>query len=808
MKKTSKRKSAAEVTATAKKDEPKGVDTKATGPTARSARAKADRPAATKGMKKTPERPTAVARERSTVPAPSRDGKPLIIVESPTKARTIAKFLSPDFSIKASNGHIMDLPKSKLGVDVEKNFEPQYVVLRNKSKTLKELRDAATRARQVFLAPDPDREGEAIAWHLQKYLEKANRNTSRLVFYEVTKDAMREALQHPEKVDLKKVNAQQARRIMDRLVGYLVSPFLWTTLRYGLSAGRVQSVALRLICEREEEILAFKPREYWSIEAHLLNHANEAFTARLHSVDGEKQEIGTGEAAEAYAAEIEKQRFAVESIREQEKKRNPFPPFTTSTLQQEASKRLRFSSKKTMAIAQQLYEGIDLGPEGQVGLITYMRTDSTRSSAQSIDQVRSHIKSHWGSPYLPAGARLYTSKGRTQDAHEAIRPTSVTRDPEHVKRFLSEPQFELYRLIWNRFVASQMAPASYHITSVDISAGRFLFRASGTRMTFDGFTSIYRDLEVQKEKKPEILPKLEQGEALRLDKLDTVQHFTEPPARYTEGTLVKALDENDIGRPSTYATIVSTILARKYVSVEKGRLKPTELGVTTSKILLRAFPDIFNIEFTSRMEDDLDLVESGEKQWVEVVREFYEPFQLDLASAEKSKAQIKQEFMTETGVVCELCGRKMVKKFGRAGTFLACSGYPECKFTRPVEEKAPEVMTDQKCDACGSPMKLKEGKYGRFLACSRYPECKATKPVEIGVQCPEPGCGGALVERRARTGRVFYGCSRYPECKFATSDHPVKRECPQCGQPVMVEKVSKKTGAKVRCLKCNYEESE
>ncbi|MBN1503951.1 MAG: type I DNA topoisomerase [Candidatus Eisenbacteria bacterium] len=747
-------------------------------------------------------------------PAPSRDGRPLIVVESPTKARTIAKFLGSDFAIKASNGHIMDLPKAKLGVDTEKDFTPHYVVMRGKLKVLKELKDAAARASRIYLAPDPDREGEAIAWHLKNYLSDTNSNSARLVFYEVTREAMLEALRHPEEIDSNKVDAQQARRILDRLVGYLVSPFLWTTLRYGLSAGRVQSVALRLICEREEEITSFKPQEYWSVEAELLGKTGEPFTAKLLLADGKKLEVGSEGTAKELADEIRSLAFSVADIREQEKKRNPFPPFTTSTLQQEASKRLRFSSKKTMTIAQQLYEGIDLGPEGQVGLITYMRTDSTRSSAQSIEQARALVEQTLGRAYLPDSPRSYQSKERAQGAHEAVRPTSVERTPDHVKRFLSEPQLELYRLIWARFVASQMAPASYHITSVDIRAGRFLFRASGSRMTFDGFTSIHRDPESpqQKDKKPEAVPRLSPGEELRLSKLDTFQHFTEPPARYTEGTLVKALDENDIGRPSTYATIVATILAREYVAVDRGRLAPTDLGVTTNRLLLKAFPDIFNVEFTARMEDSLDFVESGERKWEEVVREFYGPFKQDLDKAEKAKAQLREEVTEETGLVCERCGRKMVKKFGRRGPFYACSGYPECRFTRPIEEpKADGIAAfaaDEKCDVCGAPMTVKEGKFGRFLACTRYPDCKFTKPLEIGVECPREGCGGRLVERRSRSGRVFFACNRYPECKFATSDEPVKRKCPECGYPVMVRRVTKKAGTTLRCLRCNHEEPE
>ena len=736
------------------------------------------------------------------------DSRPLIIVESPTKARTIAKFLGTRFEIRASSGHVMDLPKAKLGVEIEKDFEPQYVLLRNKARALKEIKQAAERASEIYLAPDPDREGEAIAWHLQKYLSETNSKIKRLVFYEVTKEALVEALEHPQQVEMRKVDAQQARRVLDRLVGYLVSPFLWTTLRYGLSAGRVQSVALRLICEREQEISSFVTREYWSLEAELETGSHELFKARLITVEGKKTEICEEGSAKALAEELSKQAFSVQIVREDEKRRNPFPPFTTSTLQQEGSKRLRFSSKKTMSIAQELYEGVDLGPEGQVGLITYMRTDSTRSSAQSVEQVRNHIGASVGNAYLPDSPRIYTSKARTQDAHEAIRPTSVTRTPEQISKFLAEPQLQLYRLIWNRFVASQMAAARYHTTSADIEAGRFLLRASGTRMTFDGFTRIYKDVERAKEKKPELLPRLEQGEPLTLRKLDTIQHFTEPPARYTEGTLVKALDENDIGRPSTYATIVGTIIARKYVALDTGRLKPTELGMVTCGLLIKAFPDIFNIEFTANMEDNLDLVEAGDKQWVEVVREFYGPFRSDLEKAEKAKAALKAELITDTGLVCKLCGKKMVKKFGRRGTFLACTGYPECKFTMPVETGSPETVTDEKCEVCGSPMTVREGKYGRFLSCSRYPECTATKPMNLGIDCPEEGCGGKLLEKRSRAGKVFFSCSRYPACKFATWDLPIKQECPECGYPILVEKVTKKKGRTLRCPRCKHEQAE
>jgi DNA topoisomerase-1 len=736
------------------------------------------------------------------------NSKPLIVVESPTKARTIGRFLGRKFGIKASNGHIMDLPKAKLGVDVENNFEPKYVVLRKKSKALKAIKEAAAKASEVYLAPDPDREGEAIAWHLHQYLSKTNKNTKRLVFYEVTKDALQEALRHSQEIDMKKVDAQQARRVLDRLVGYLVSPFLWTTLRYGLSAGRVQSVALRLVCEREEEIASFVPREYWSVEAHLIGRAKEAFKAKLVSIAGEKAQIGNETEALATAEEIKRQDFSVKSIKEQERRRNALAPFTTSTMQQEASSRLRFSSKRTMMIAQQLYEGIDLGPEGQVGLITYMRTDSIRSSAASIEQARVHVTASMGKQYVPDSPRLYASKGRTQEAHEAIRPTSVGRTPEKIGKFLSDPQLKLYTLIWNRFVSSQMAPARYHTTSAEIEAGRFLFRASGTRMTFDGFTRVYRDAERSKGKALELLPELKEGERLKLQKLDSLQHFTEPPPRYTEGTLVKALDENGIGRPSTYATIVGTIHTRRYVSSEQGRLKPTELGMTTSKLLVKAFPDIFNVEFTATMEGSLDQVEEGSRQWVEVVREFYEPFKARLEKAEKAKSKLRAAVVADTGVVCEECGKKMIKKFGRAGAFLACSGYPKCRFTKPLEEGEEDVATDEKCDVCGAPMKVRQGKYGRFLSCSRYPECKSTKSLTLGIACPEEGCDGELVERRSKTGRVFFGCNNYPKCKFASWNRPVRQECSECGYPILVEKVTKAKGTTLQCLKCKHEQSE
>jgi len=724
-----------------------------------------------------------------------------IIVESPTKARTMSRLLGKDYVIKASNGHIRDLPKNKLGVNVDDGFEPEYVTIKGKSKILKDLRDTVNKVDEVFLGPDPDREGEAIAWHLANYLGKHSKGKlKRLRFYEVTRDGVSDALKKPQDIDMKKVDAQQARRVMDRLVGYLVSPFLWTTVRYGLSAGRVQTVALRLICEREEAIVSFKPKEYWSITAELKNSEGETFHAKLHKLSGKKASIPNEKTAVSIVESLADEKWSVAKVTRTKKKRNPLPPFTTSTMQQEAFKRLRFSGQKTMSIAQQLYEGVDVG-DGTVGLITYMRTDSTRLASDAVNTSRDFIGKHFGSDYVPTSPRAYRPKKAAQDAHEAVRPTSVTRTPESVKSYLSGPQARLYELIWRRFVACQMAPAAFEATSVDIDAGAALFRATGSVRVFDGYLAVYGDTDDNGS--DSTLPKLNEGEGLELLRLDPKQHFTEPPPRYTEGTLVKALEDYGIGRPSTYSSIVSTILGRDYVERDRGKLRPTELGITVSGLLVEVFPDVFNVDFTAFMESELDRVETGESEWARVVKDFYGPFSSKLSEAESKKAEIKKGLQEESDVVCEKCGRTMVKKFGRNGPFLACPGYPECKSTRPLDG---ELESEEKCEKCGAPMVIKRGRYGRFLACSKYPDCKNAQPLKIGVECPKEGCDGEVVEKQSKRGRVFYGCNKYPDCDFASWDKPVAVPCPNCGAPFMLHKVTKSGGETLRCRKCKHQE--
>ena len=736
--------------------------------------------------------------------------KPLIIVESPAKARTIGRIVGKGYSVMASQGHVRDLPKSKLGVDLEDNFDPNYTVIPSKKKIIKLLKEEAKSASAVLLAPDPDREGEAIAWHLQEVLGGSGKSYHRLVFHEITAQAVKESLAHPRDLDMKKVGAQQARRIMDRLVGYMISPFLWTTIRYGLSAGRVQSVALRLIVEREDEIRAFVPKEYWSILAHLLTPRGDALVAKLHKIEGKSPEIGREGDAKALVDEAKAGSFRIEDVKTTRRKRKPPAPFITSTLQQEAFKQLRFSAKKTMSVAQQLYEGLPVDGGEQVGLITYMRTDSTRVSDEAIGSVRQLIEKRFGKPYLPGEPRVYRQKQRTQDAHEAVRPTDAGRSPEDLERSLNKDQMSLYRLIWNRFLACQMSDQESDVTSVDIQAGnkgRLLFRATGTQLVFDGFTRVYREAEDPdgaEEDGKQVIPEVKANEDLRLKRLEKKQHFTEPPPRYSEATLVKVLEEKGIGRPSTYATIVSTILTREYVRREKGRLHPTDLGETVLKLLLKTFSDVFDVGFTAQMEEELDQVEEGAAGWTGVVRDFYEPFRRDLDAAEKAKSDLKVQIQEESDQICEKCGNKLIKKFGRNGPFLACPGYPECRFTRPLNPDEEPQATSETCPTCGSVMMLRRGRYGRFLACSRYPECKTTRPVPTGVPCARPGCSGGLVEKRSRRGKIFYGCDRYPDCDFAVWDRPVARPCPACKSPFLVEKETKTHGPHLYCPECRH----
>ena len=771
-------------------------------------------------------------------------GKSLVIVESPSKAKTISKYLGRNFVVKASVGHVRDLPKSKLGINLEKDFKPEYTVIRGKKKILDEIIDAAAKADKVYLAPDPDREGEAIAWHIadeitaatgkgKKGKKKAENRIFRVLFNEITEKAIKKAMEEPGEINTNKVHAQQARRILDRIVGYQISPLLWEKVKRGLSAGRVQSVAVRLICEREREIARFVPEEYWSVTARLSRKepqnrsAEGVFTAKLVAVGGEAVNLGNETEAGRIVSELDGASYRVQKVEKKEKKRNPVPPFVTSKMQQDASRKLRFTPKKTMMLAQQLYEGIELGEEGPVGLITYMRTDSTRTSEDAQREVREFIEQKFGREYLPEAPNQYKSKKNAQDAHEAIRPTSMKYQPDEIRNFLSKDQHLLYKLIWNRFLASQMRPEILEVTKVEIQAGRALFRANGNRVIFPGFSAVYSELKEEKpdggenaskdaepDEEENLLPALAEGDPLDLVSLDPKQHFTQPPPRYNEALLIKVLEENGIGRPSTYATIISTIQERKYVEKVDGRLKPSELGVIVNDLLVESFPELVNSEFTARMEEDLDHVEEGEKKWNDTVREFYTYFKKDLKKAESEMRDVKRE-ETPTHIDCEQCGRKMVIKWGRNGRFLACPGYPECKNTHDFVDEGngsirvvqKDVSTGETCVNCGKPMIIKVGRFGKFMACSGYPECKTTKPLSIGVKCPREGCPGNVTQRRSKKGRIFYGCSEYPKCDFAVWDRPVPKSCPQCNAPFLVEKVSR-AGIRVKCANkdCVYEE--
>jgi DNA topoisomerase-1 len=757
--------------------------------------------------------------------------KNLVIVESPAKARTLEKYLGKDFQVKASVGHILDLPKSKLGVDITDDFKPDYQVLRGKKKIIDELKRAAKGKENIYLAPDPDREGEAIAWHIAEQIGGGKQKLHRVLFNEITKRAVEEAIRHPQELDRNLYEAQQTRRILDRLVGYQISPLLWKKVRRGLSAGRVQSVAVRIICEREREIQAFAPKEYWSVTARLEGDHPPAFAARLFRVgedrlDPEKFRIENEGTAQALVERLRGATWVVGRVERKERRRYPTPPFITSRLQQEASRKLGFAPSRTMRIAQRLYEGVELGGEGAVGLITYMRTDSTRIGPEALQEVRQFIGERFGKPYLPDSAITYPSKKGAQDAHEAIRPTALSHAPERVAPYLSKEESALYTLIWNRFVASQMTPAVFDQTTVDITAADTLFRATGQIMKFDGFIRVYTEGRDEERKEGEEedeserqLPPLTEGERLRLHELLPEQHFTQPPPRFSQATLIKELEEKGIGRPSTYATIMTTILSKEYVAEDKSRrLRPTELGFLITELLVDAFPDILNVEFTAGMEDVLDQIEEGKQQWVAAMRRFYDPFARDLEHAEERMRDVKREGQP-TDILCASCGASMVIKWGRGGEFLACPKYPECKntknFTRDAEgtirvEEAQQI--DEKCELCGRPLQLRFGRYGKFLGCSGYPECKnvrpLVRPVPTGVACPD--CGqGEIVEKRSRSGKTFYSCNRYPQCKFATWERPVPEPCPQCNAPFVVEKTTKRYGTVRRCLSegCKYHET-
>lgn len=733
--------------------------------------------------------------------------KNLLIVESPAKSRTLKRFLGKNFEILATIGHIRDLPKSKLGVDTDNGFDIHYETIKGKGKIIRKLRESAKKSDVVYLAPDPDREGEAIAWHVAHEL-KAPEKIARVTFNEITKSAVLNALENTRHIDENLVNAQQARRVLDRLVGYKVSPFLWKTVAYGLSAGRVQSVALRIICEREKEINEFDEEEYWTIEALLADRDNAQILSKLVKIDDARPEIKNGAEAKKISDDLKTVRFIVKSVKESEKKRNPLPPFITSTLQQEAARRFYFTPKKTMMIAQQLYEGVELGGEGPSGLITYMRTDSTRVAESALKAVREYIKGSYGNKYLPKTAVRYKSKKGSQDAHEAIRPTYLDRPPEKVKGFLTKDQLNLYSLIWNRFVASQIKSAVYDTTSVDIDAGRYLFHSHSQSLKFDGFLKVYEESRENglngENGLVDYIPDLKAGDELSLVEVKPSQHFTKPPPRFSQASLVRTLEADGIGRPSTYATIVSTLLDRKYVEAQQRRLYATELGLTVNRILIDAFPSIFDVKFTAHMETDLDQIEMGKANWVDVVREFYNPFDARLETLTSKQKEIKESLTEATEEKCDNCGSPMVIKWGRNGRFLACSAFPECKTTKPLGESGDVIETDEKCEKCGSPMVIRTGRYGKFMACSAYPKCKTTKPIPTGVKCPKDGCGGDIVEKRSKKGKLFYGCSSYPECDFISWYKPVNEVCPGCGNSYMLEKVSQKKGPYVTCPSCKH----
>lgn len=737
----------------------------------------------------------------------------LVIVESPAKAKTIKKYLGKGYSVMASVGHVVDLPQKDLGVDVENDFAPHYVVIRGKSKVLKKITDSARGADEVFLATDPDREGEAIAWHIAERIRRATKpkkgdtgsgpRIHRALFNEITARAIKEAVGKPTDLKTSLFEAQQARRILDRLVGYRLSPLLWDKVRRGLSAGRVQSVAVRIVCEREDEIQKFVSTEYWSVVANLEGSKSPPFEAKLVKIDGADFAIGNGEDAGRIVDEIKAGQLTLASIRRKERRRNPAPPFTTSKLQQEAARKLGFTAKKTMALAQMLYEGVELGSEGSVGLITYMRTDSVRVADSAIEDVRGFIADRFGAESLPDKPVHYKGKKGAQDAHEAVRPTSCAYPPEAVEGYLERDALRLYDLIWKRFVASQMKPAVYDQTSFDIEAGRFLLRATGQVLKFPGFIAVYIEGEDEVKEKDEeenpTLPDLAEGEVLRLLGIEPHQHFTQPPPRFTEASLVKELEEKGIGRPSTYASIMATIQDKEYVRKIEGRFHPSELGKLVNELLVANFPRVLDVGFTAQMENELDEVEEGRRGWVATLKAFYTPFEEALAEARKKMRDVKRE-QVKTDITCEKCGNPMVIKWGRHGEFLACSNYPDCRNTKEFDKAADGTIcvkeaqvSEEKCDLCGSSMIVRRGRYGEFLACSKYPACKGTKSIGTGVSCPECKEGG-LVQKRTRGGRVFYGCDRYPKCKYALWDKPVPGPCPLCASPLLVEKYSRKTG--------------
>jgi DNA topoisomerase-1 len=764
--------------------------------------------------------------------------KSLLIVESPTKAKTLQKYLGNEFDVRSTKGHVRDLPKNELGVEVDQDFRPKYVTIVGKAKVISELKKAAAGVEDIYLGPDPDREGEAIAWHIAESLGEKDHRFHRVLLMELTQKAIKEALANPVALDRSRFESQQARRILDRLVGYQLSPLLWQKVKTGLSAGRVQSVALRLLVDREKAVLAFIPEEYWTLTACLEGKEPPRFAARLVKHKGKDIKPGDVVAVEGILEALEEVPFTVAEVQKKPQKRNPAPPFITSTMQMEANRKLRFSPQNTMRLAQRLYEGMDLGDEGPVGLITYMRTDSTRVSGEALDAVRGFIASSYGDKFLPKSPHRYKSPKGAQEAHEAIRPTDVSRRPEVVKKFLKKDELALYELIWRRFVASQMAQALFQLTTVDVAAREYLFRATATVMTFPGFTTLYQEAAEEAEAEAK-LPPLEKGDVLGLVDFDPQQHFTKPPPRYTEASLIKELEVQGIGRPSTYATILSNLQTRDYVLKIKTRLRPTELGMAVSDLLVASFPDIMDPKFTARLEEDLDKVALGQMSWLEMMREFYGPFAQELTEAKTKMTRFKT---LPTDFDCPKCGQKLLIRWGRAGEFLGCEAYPECDFTSDIQRDpngdmlapaapalagagqpgAPETgktgPTGLECPDCSKELLVRRGRRGEFLGCSGYPKCRFTRDLAFdpdgkptlaapgeqagGAPCPQEGCDGQLVKRRSRRG-IFFGCSRYPKCSFTLNQPPVETPCPQCHFPWL-----KKKGKKLICPKegCGYEE--
>jgi DNA topoisomerase-1 len=797
--------------------------------------------------------------------------KSLVIVESPAKAKTINKYLGRGYTVQASYGHVMDLPKKVLGIDTEKGFEPTYEVIPGKVKVISELKKAAKAADAIYLAGDPDREGEAICAHLAEVLGKTKADRKkifRVMFNEITPKAIKAAFDKPGQVDNNLVDAQQARRVLDRLVGYKISPLLWDKVRRGLSAGRVQTVALRLIVERENEIRAFTPKEYWTIHALLAAGSPPAFEAKLHRYKGEEIEVNNEAAAQKVVADVEKAKWLVSGVVQKEKRRFAPPPFTTSKLQQAGYNRLRYTAKRTMMLAQRLYEGVELGDEGSVALITYMRTDSVRVSNDALDQVREHIGSAYGPAYVPEKPNVYKSKKDAQEGHEAVRPTDVTRTPDSVRKYLEDDMFKLYQLIWQRFVASQMVPAVFDQTTIDIAVADYQFRATGSVMKFEGFLAAYQAAVEDDDKDPDdaesrTLPQVSEGERLTLDKIRPDQHFTEPPPRYTEATLVKELEEKGIGRPSTYASIISVIVEREYVNKDQGRFTPTMLGEKVSGLLVKSFEDIFDVGFTARLEEELDEIEEGKLPWRDAVKEFWDRFTVDLDRADDEMLSYKAgiptglkcekcgegeqlerisrhgfflgcsrypdcDFTRDLSEVtepvdpnappkieyCDNCGKEMQIKRGRFGVFLACTGYPDCKTTKRLMSgtkipRQPDVPLDENCPTCSSQLLRRQGRFGDFIGCSKYPKCKYTRPITLGIKCPK--CNEGEFVRRGTAkgrgrGRIFYGCSRYPDCDYTSPHEPIAEPCPKCGAPFIVEKRTK-LGNFRSCVKegCDWE---